>query len=530
MTFGVLAAAGCGEGVNIADTGGDTSVPDGTDTGTDSIPPDVTPDGTDVIPDGVDVPPSDCGNGILEGWEQCDDGNTDAGDGCGPDCMVETPPHCGDCVVDYDELEQCDDCNTASGDGCSDTCQREAGPRCGDGNLDLDLGEQCDDGNTLAGDGCSPTCQFETVGGTCGDTSVDYNEVCDDGNTSNGDNCNPTCNLTNTTEAFAGSLGVQGAVDGVGSAAELGGFGTLTADADHLYYGDGHNALLRRVELSTMLVETIAGDIAGGTGYLDDPVGTNALFQWVEAVTTDGATVWVADSHRIRAVDVAFPHAVTTVAGSGTAGHVDGNGTSAQFDDLRGLTYYGGHVYMLDGSAATLRCFDPSSGDVVTLAGQAYSTGSTDGIGTAARFISPRYMASDNSGMLYIADTNGATIRAFNTMNDEVTTFAGTGTAGYVDGIGAAAQIHRPRGMTSDGTSIYWSEFNQHTIRQGVLATQSVSTLVGAHCGGGACTGGYNEGVGTAALLNSPVGLAFHFPTNSIYVVDGGNFLIRRIY
>jgi hypothetical protein len=133
--------------------------------------------------------------------------------------------------------------------------------------------------------------------------------------------------------------------------------------------------------------------------------------------------------------------------------------------------------------------------------------------------------------MLYVADTNGYTIRAFNTMTDEVTTFAGDGTAGYADGTGTAALVHRPRGMTSDGTSVYWVEFNQHTIRQGIFSNRRVSTLAGTHCGGtDPCAGGYASGVGTAALFDGPFAIAFHYPSNTLYVVDSANFVIRRCH
>lgn len=73
-----------------------------------------------------------CGNGTLEGVEQCDDGNTSNGDGCGASCVVEPgwscdgtlcSPICGDQIVVGGE--QCDDGNTASGDGCSSACVLE---------------------------------------------------------------------------------------------------------------------------------------------------------------------------------------------------------------------------------------------------------------------------------------------------------------------------------------------------------------------------------------------------------------------
>ncbi len=517
-----------------------TDVPDGTDgmDGTDGtdVPdgldaPDGT-DGTDTTDgvDTVDAPPA-CGDGTLDPGEGCDDGNNRDGDGCSAGCVIEASPTCGDGNVDYAEWEECDDGNTLDGDGCDSDCRLEAGPACGDGTLDIDQGEQCDDGGTASGDGCSSTCQFEPVGLTCGDGTPDPWEVCDDGGTLNGDNCNPTCNLTNTTETFVGLNGAQGLVDGVGTAARLGGYGTLAADDTYLYYLDASNHVIRRIEISTRNVQTIAGDVSGGTPtYLDDPVGLNARFLGGEAITTDGNTLWVADSRRIRAVSLTPPHAVTTVAGSGATGCADGFGTAATFDDLRGLTYYDGLVYSVDANAAVVRSFDPFTTEVVTVAGTAYATGTVDQFGAAARFISPRYMTSDNTGMLYIADTNGYRIRSYNTVTTFVDTFAGGGAAGYVDGIGTAALVHRPRGMASDGTSIYWVEFNQHTVRQGVLATASVTTLVGQHCGGLPCTGGYLEGVGTAALFNSPFSLAFHHPTGSLFVVDGGNFVIRRIF
>ena len=150
-------------------------------------------------------------------------------------------------------------------------------------------------------------------------------------------------------------------------------------------------------------------------------------------------------------------------------------------------------------------------------------------LSSMARFISPRYMASDNSGLLFIADTNGYHIRSYNTFDGYVGTFAGNGSQGYVDGVGNNAAIHRPRGMTSDGTSVYWTEFNQHTVRQGIIASQSVSTNVGQHCNGNNCNGGYTEGIGTASRFNGPFALAFHYATNSMFVLDAGNNVIRRI-
>jgi cysteine-rich repeat protein len=74
---------------------------------------------------------------------------------------------CGNSVEESSFGEECDDGNTDSGDGCSASCQLETSAICGNQTIEPD--EQCDDGNTLDGDCCSATCQFESVGSSCDD-------------------------------------------------------------------------------------------------------------------------------------------------------------------------------------------------------------------------------------------------------------------------------------------------------------------------------------------------------------------------
>jgi cysteine-rich repeat protein len=510
---------------------------DGTCVPEDGTSSDTTTDSTDDTTDSTDTTDTTgggvCGDGMVEGNEECDDGpnNNDLVQGaCRTDC---TMAGCGDAVVDYVLGEQCDDGGVALGDGCDDVCQVEVGNACGDGILDIDLGEQCDDDNNAANDGCSPNCQFEVIGANCGDGMTDADEICDDNNTSNGDTCNATCNLGNTSTLFVGAPGVAGQVDGTGQNARIGGPGALAVDNTYLWLADGANRTVRRIQISNAQVVTIAGDAVGGApGDVDSPNGLTARFAGVEAITTDSNFLWVADSgnHKLKRITLTAPYAVTTVAGSGAQAVTDGIGNAAAFDDLRGVTWYAGMVYMLDANGAVLRRFDPQTQEVLTIAGQVGNPGVADGFGLNAQFISPRYMVSDNSGTLYISDTNGYHIRYYNIAQDYVGTFAGTGVQGYTDGIGTMAAVHRPRGMASDGTSIYWAEFNQHTIRQGILASGSVTTLLGQHCNGAmVCSGGYTEGVGIMAQLDGPYGLAWHFPSNSLFVLDSTNRVIRRI-
>lgn len=131
-----------------------------------------------------------CGDAIVDGEEECDDGNFNDGDGCAFDCTLETPlVVCGDGQTAG--AEQCDDGNTTDGDGCSMNCTVEQpAPICGNGVQEA--GEACDDGNANHNDGCSPSCQIEFLC-CCGNGVCEPGEDCDDGNHDDGDGCSSTC-------------------------------------------------------------------------------------------------------------------------------------------------------------------------------------------------------------------------------------------------------------------------------------------------------------------------------------------------
>src|SRR5438477_629278 len=108
------------------------------------------------------VPASDqCGNGVKDPTEACDDGNTQDNDGCSTDCKSNET--CGNRVVDTTEGEVCDDGNRVSGDGCSMDCLSTE--VCGNRYVDTARGEVCDDGNRDGGDGCSADCLSTEVCG-----------------------------------------------------------------------------------------------------------------------------------------------------------------------------------------------------------------------------------------------------------------------------------------------------------------------------------------------------------------------------
>lgn len=166
------------------------------------------PDGSSgppyVLARGEAVIPVECGNGLLQAPEECDDGNIVGGDGCSPQCKLEV---CGNAILDAGE--ECDDGNIANGDGCSSGCTIEPAQVCG--NAILEAPEQCDDGNVVSGDGCSALCVPEF----CGDNIVNnINETCDDGNVVSGDGCNAQCELEVCGDGVINNNGTEACDDG----------------------------------------------------------------------------------------------------------------------------------------------------------------------------------------------------------------------------------------------------------------------------------------------------------------------------
>ena len=124
---------------------------------------------------------SRCGDGSVQGDEECDDGNDVETDACLGTCRNAK---CGDGFV-RQGVEECDDGNASSLDACSPTCKLTG---CGDGFIQD--GEECDDGNQSNTDGCLNTCKKAT----CGDGVVWAKwEYCDDGNDVETDACRNDC-------------------------------------------------------------------------------------------------------------------------------------------------------------------------------------------------------------------------------------------------------------------------------------------------------------------------------------------------
>ena len=124
---------------------------------------------------------------------------------------------------------------------------------------------------------------------------------------------------------------------------------------------------------------------------------------------------------------------------------------------------------MADTGNHTIRIISASNVSVTTLAGNTLTPtfGFTDGAGQDARFNSPVGLVRDGVN-LYVADSGNNTVRRIETVTRNVTTLAGAANTppGSADGTGTVARFSNPSGITTDGTSLYVTDTDNHTIRR----------------------------------------------------------------
>ncbi|MCG3194069.1 MAG: hypothetical protein DIJKHBIC_03326 [Thermoanaerobaculia bacterium] len=247
--------------------------------------------------------------------------------------------------------------------------------------------------------------------------------------------------LTVTTETF-GATGT----DGTGTAARFFRPERLCTDGTFVYVSDTANHMIRKIQVATGEVTTLAGSprIAGSA----DGVGTAARFNSPLGITASGNFLHIADSGNatIRRLDLTTGEVVTVAGRAGEKGDADGSGASARFRKPDGILVIGSgsaqKLYITDSEAHTVRVFDGAG--VSTLAGAGNTPGFADATGAAARFNSPCGLATDGAGNLYVGDRKNYRIRKIVLETGAVTTFAGGATAGSTDGTGAVARFGDP--------------------------------------------------------------------------------------
>ena len=252
---------------------------------------------------------------------------------------------------------------------------------------------------------------------------------------------------------------------------------------DVLYVADTENHAIRRVDLSSGQVETIAG--AGEQGNVREgrgPGRSTALNSPWDVVVGQGILyITMAGTHQLWSMDLSSgdigPH-----AGNGGESLSDGPLASALLAQPSGITIGGSQagdrLYFADSETSSIRSADMNpSGSVRTIVGlDLFIFGDVDGPDHRVRLQHP-IGVTYHQGTLYVADTYNHKIKKVLPQTRSSFTFLGNGEAGFRDGNGALAQLSEPTGLSAFEGNLYIADTNNHAIRVADLESGELTTL-----------------------------------------------------
>lgn len=310
--------------------------------------------------------------------------------------------------------------------------------------------------------------------------------------------------------------------------------------AGDLYLADRANHRIRKVDKVSGVITTVAGTGTGGFAG-DGEAATQARMNTPYDMVFDVAgNLYFTDqgNHRVRKVEVATG-VITTIAGTGTAG-LSGDGgsaTQARLNNPSGLAIdASGNFYIADRINHRIRKIDMATGIITTVAGStpAGFGGSYSGDGgpaTQATLNRPLGVSVDTAGDLMIADTENHRIRKVDAATGVIITVAGGGSPNLDDGnLATNVALTAPPDVLADVMTdpsvsfFYIADPATQRVRKvdagGIISTVAGSRGVAGFSGDG--------GVATSALLNSPVALAID-GNGDLFIADSQNNRIRKI-
>jgi len=250
----------------------------------------------------------------------------------------------------------------------------------------------------------------------------------------------------------------------------------LALDGENLYVADTENHLIRRINLQTKKVETIAG-----TGKLEDFNGkggaaaTTAINSpWDLQIVGKNLFIAMAGSHQIWRMDLE-KNLIEPYAGTRVEARLDGKIEESGFAQPSGIASDGKNLFVADSESNIIREINFAKQEVETLVGgDLFEFGDTDGAGDDVRLQHPLGVALYD-GKVLIADTYNHKIKILDQEKRTVTTFLGTGKAGQTDG--AKPSFYEPAGLSVAGGKLFVADTNNQAIRVVDLKTKQVSTL-----------------------------------------------------
>jgi thiol-disulfide isomerase/thioredoxin len=271
--------------------------------------------------------------------------------------------------------------------------------------------------------------------------------------------------------------GDTGAADGAFDKATFHRPQGLALAGDNLYVADTENHLIRRVDLKTRTVETIAGTGQQSREYFQTGSARSIALSSPWDLQLVGRTLYIAMAgpHQIWQMDL-DKNEVSTFAGSGREARLDGPLLKSGFAQPSGIATDGTTLYVADSESNIIRRIDIAGGDVTTLVGgDLFEFGDVDGSGDDVRLQHPLGLISFGDKLL-IADTYNHKIKQLDPKRKSVTTLLGTGKPGQADG--TSPSFYEPGGLAIANDKLYIADTNNHAIRVADLKTKTTSTLM----------------------------------------------------
>ena len=307
-------------------------------------------------------------------------------------------------------------------------------------------------------------------------------------------------------------------------------YGVVIGPDGALYFCDLDNQRVRRFDLDTSRLTTIAGN--GQLGYSGDGgPATEAQLNMPHEIQFDAAGdlyVVERDSHVVRKID-GRTQVISTVAGTGTPGFAGDGGAAiqAQLQQPHSIAFDPqGFLLICDIGNHRIRRVDPKSGIIDTYAGTGEAAPTADGSPLQGTPLNgPRTMAFDPQGILYLALREGNAIAGIDLQTETIHHVAGTGIQGYYgdDGPARLAQLAGPKGLAYANDTLYVVDTENHVIRCIDCSTNTITTVLGT----GEAGDGPEPDPRQCKLLR-PHG-AFVDDAGALYVGDSEAHRIRRL-
>ncbi len=249
----------------------------------------------------------------------------------------------------------------------------------------------------------------------------------------------------------------------------------MALDGDFLYVADTGNHLLRRVNLTTKTVETVAGTGQNERRQQTGPgTGVGLSSPWDLAIHNRTLFIAMAGAHQIWQYNL-DTGVVGPYAGTGAEGRKDGTLETAAFAQPSGLSTDGKRLYVADSEISAVRVIDLATGQVTTLAGgDLFDFGDANGKGENARFQHPLGVVVAGR-KLYVADTYNHKLRTIDLRTRFVSNLIGSGVPGLQNDL--PALFHEPGGLSYAAGKLFVADTNNHLIRLVEFEPTRVSTF-----------------------------------------------------